>query len=212
MLRCPHCRHQGEDAPRFSRAAALHLAPLREAIHAFKYENRPEFAPLLARYLVAVFATPPWTTLPTPITGVVPVPLHAERLAARGYNQAHLLATHFCERVGLPLEPTWLARTRDTPHQVGLNLRDRQANVQGAFAATSAVAGQSVLLIDDVYTTGSTLAACVAALRGVGAHAVYALTLAQPVRRASPVAGVERETEQDGSADNDDASWWEGEV
>jgi ComF family protein len=205
MPSCPNCRHHGEDAPRFSRAAALHLAPLRPAIHAFKYENRPEFAPLLARYLVAVFAAPPWRTLPAPITGVVPVPLHAERLAARGYNQAHLLAHHFCERVGLPLEPTWLTRTRDTPHQVGLNLRARQANVQGAFAAIPAVAGQSILLIDDLYTTGSTLAACVAALRGAGAVAVYGLTLAQPVRRAAR-AEVAEEVE------GDDAPWWEGEI
>jgi ComF family protein len=166
-----------------SRAAALHSSPLREAIHAFKYEKphpRPELAAPLARYLVAVFAEPPWNRLAAAIDAVVPVPLHAERLAERGYNQSELLAAAFSLRVGLPCQPGWLARTRATRQQVGLGPAERQTNVAGAFAAAPAVAGRTLLLVDDVNTTGATLRACAAAAQAAGARTVYGLTLAAP--------------------------------
>jgi ComF family protein len=190
---CPNCLRQGDRSLRLTRAAGLHTAPLREAIHAFKYEAQTALAPLLARYLVAVYAEPPWSTLatgsalPQAITAVVPVPLHKERLAERGYNQSELLAAHFCRVVGLPLQPAWLARVRETRQQVGLAPGERQSNVAGAFAASGDVAGQSLLLIDDVYTTGATLRACAQAARAAGAHAVYGLTLARPAPRATSV-------------------------
>jgi ComF family protein len=222
-LFCAHCAQAVEPAPptttpspqlappnppalRVTHAAALHSAPLREAIHAFKYRDQPELAPLLARYLVAAYAAPPWATIAPPITAVVPVPLHAQRLAVRGYNQAELLAQHFCRAVGLPLQPAWLTRTRETRMQVGLGPRERQANVENAFVASPAMAGARVLLIDDVYTTGATLHACAAAARQAGARVVYGLTLAQPVRRTqfAPV----NETQ----ADMPDLPWWEGDV
>jgi ComF family protein len=181
--RCISCSGRANDLLTFTRAAALHTYPLREAIHAFKYEAQPELAPLLARHLVAVYAEPPWSNLPQPITAVVPVPLHPQRLAERGYNQAALLATIFGDAVGLPVQPAWLERTRETRHQVGLGPSERQTNVDGAFAATEAVMGHHLLLIDDVYTTGATLRACAAAALAAGAAAVYGLTLAQPVWR-----------------------------
>lgn len=177
---CPNCLPYGDAAPILTRAAALHTFPLREAIHAFKYEKQPELAPLLARYLVAVFAEEPWTTLPYPITAVVPVPLHEQRLAERGYNQSELLAASFCHVVDLPLQSNWIERTRDTPHQVGLDRSDRAKNVAGAFAATGSLHGENILLVDDVHTTGATIRACCMAARVAGANAVYSLTLAQP--------------------------------
>jgi predicted amidophosphoribosyltransferase len=82
------------------------------------------------------------------------------------------------------MQPSWLERTRETRQQVGLAPSERHVNVDGAFGAAEAVAGQRLLLIDDVYTTGSTLRACAAAALSAGATAVYGLTLAQPVRRA----------------------------
>jgi ComF family protein len=157
---------------------------------------------LLARYLVAVYSEPPWSTLPQPITAVVPVPLHEQRLAQRGYNQAELLAMNFSSAVGLSLQPAWLARIRDTCHQVGLGPGERHANVQDAFRATDAVAGHCLLLVDDVYTTGSTLRACATAALDAGARAVYALTLAQPVRRSYLAAPT----------DPPDMPWWESEL
>lgn len=161
-----------------SRAAALHTAPLREAIHAFKYEGRPELGPLLARYLIAVFRQEPWPNLV--IDAVVPIPLHAERHAERGYNQAERLAAPFCAATGLRLAPEWLTRTRLTRQQVGLGPAERHANVDGAFVAANAVHGKSLLLIDDVCTTGATLRACAQAALDAGAARVYGLTLALP--------------------------------
>lgn len=203
--RCANCARIGDNPLRFTRAAALHISPLREAIHAFKYEDQPELAPLLARYLVAVYAEAPWSTLPRPITAVVPVPLHEQRLAERGYNQSELLAEDFCRATGLPLQPEWLARTRETRQQVGLTPSERHANVTGAFSATAAVAGQRILLIDDVYTTGSTLRACAAAALAAGAETLYGLTLAQPKRRQQPLPS-------DAPLDAPDTPWWEGEL
>ena len=108
------------------------------------------------------------------------VPLHAERLAERGYNQSELLATAFGQSAGLPCRPDWIARHASTRPQVGLGAEERRANVAQAFVADAAVAGRALLLVDDVYTTGSTLNACAAAARTAGARAVFALALAIP--------------------------------
>ena len=208
-VRCSHCAHYGADSLRLTRAAALHTTPLREAIHAFKYDSQPELAPLLARYLVAVYAEPPWSTLPQPISAVVPVPLHRERLEERGYNQSALLAMSFCRAVALPMQPSWITRTRETRHQVGLGPSERHVNVQGAFAATAEVAGERLLLVDDVYTTGATLHACAVAAMAAGAHVVYGLTLAQPARRAQPLVLEPPDLPQDVPQD---LPWWENEL
>ena len=178
---CGQCR-QGHSRLLLARAAALHIHPLREAIHALKYENRPELAQPLARYLVAVFQAAPWDGLPQPIDAVVPVPLHAQRREERGYNQSELLASELCRVTGLPLEPAWLERTQATRQQVGLNAAERRQNVAGAFAAAGSVRGHVLLLVDDVYTTGATLDACAEAATAAGARAAYALTLAIPAR------------------------------
>jgi ComF family protein len=157
---------------------------------------------------VAVYADAPWSTLARPLTAVVPVPLHEQRLAERGYNQSELLAANFCKAVSLPMQPAWLVRTRETRQQVGLGPNQRMANVQGAFCATKAVAGQRILLVDDVYTTGSTLRACAAAALAAGAESVYGLTLAQPVRRMHPPAPADLGDPLEG----EEAPWWEGEL
>jgi ComF family protein len=158
----------------------MHGGPVREGIHHLKYSNNTAIAPLLARYLVAAFFQPPWPQLRGRIDAVAPVPLHAERLRERGYNQAELLARAFCRQVKLPLRPHWLQRQRLTQSQVGLRAQERQENVADAFRAHPAVRGKSLLLIDDVYTTGATLNACAAAAQAAGAANVFALALAIP--------------------------------
>jgi len=163
------------------RAAARHAGPLRQGIHHLKYENRPELAPLLARYLVATFAQSPWYELHSTLDGVVPVPLHRDHLAVRGYNQAELLAAAFCQQVKIPLYIDWIERERSTRSQVGLNAEERQLNVDNAFVAHHQVENKVILVIDDVYTTGATLRACAAAALAAGATAVYGLALAAPV-------------------------------
>lgn len=177
---CAQCLAAGPSPLQRVRAAALHTSPLREWIHLLKYEDRPDLAPDLARYLAAALSLPDWGGVRDRIDAVVPVPLHAQRRRERGYNQSELLAAALCRRSGLVLAPALLERQKETRSQVGLGALERQANVADAFTALSAAAGRHVLLIDDVYTTGATLRACAQALHEAGASQVLALTLALP--------------------------------
>jgi len=182
---CAACIKEEESPLTLMRAAALHTWPLREAIHALKYEGQPALADPLARYLCAVFSRPPWVALHADIDAVIPAPLHARRKAERGYNQATLLARHLCLATGLPLQTGWLQRTEFTRPQVGLNAQERRANVADAFTAGPHVRGKTLLLIDDVYTTGATMTACALAARKAGACAVYGLALALPAKTST---------------------------
>ena len=180
VQRCGACLGV-EDPPLLQvRAAGLHVEPLRHLIHLLKYEERPDLAPDLARYLAAALAGPDWKFLWPQIDAIAPVPLHAERRRERGYDQAELLARGLSARTRIPLRRDLVERTRQTRAQVGLNAAQRQANMRDAFAAQGPCPGLHVLLIDDVYTTGATMAACAAALRGAGATWVCGLTLALP--------------------------------
>jgi len=163
-----------------SRASALYTHPLRAAIHELKYENNREIAPFLARYLVAAFALPCWQTVSQSIDAVIPIPTHITRKSERGYNQAELLAAEFCRRAHLDFRPKWVERIHYTRSQVGLNQRERRENVQNAFRAIPAVQGRTILLIDDLYTTGATFNACASAILEAGGQTVYALALATP--------------------------------
>lgn len=178
---CARCAADPANPIIAARACAVFDTPMREAIHALKYEGRSELAPLLARYLSAGYATAMPASARRAIGVVAPVPLHANRIAQRGYNQSALLAEHFCAANALNLDMTLLERIRDTPPQVGKNAAERQTNVADSFRATPGVAGQTILLVDDVYTTGATLRACAQAARDAGALGVYALTLARPL-------------------------------
>ena len=186
--RCPRCDRPAPSAARPCREcqrdpsplAALrvvgpHTEPLRGAIHALKYERRVGLAAPLAALLVER-----WRAGPFAVAGLIPVPLHPNRERERGFNQCLLLAQPLAEALALPLRPTLLRRERDTPHQVGLGRAARLENVAGAFVAAPEAAGAAWLLVDDVCTSGATLAASAEALLGAGATAVYALALARP--------------------------------
>ena len=168
-------------------AAALHEGPIRPAIHAFKYEGRVELAPNLARYLYAVAAETPWTAIFSQLDAMTPVPLHSDRIRERGYNQAELLTRSLASSADKPVLKEAILRTEATRSQVGLSRAERADNVLGKFWADSqTVAGLTLLLVDDVLTTGATMRECAAALRSNGATAVYGLALARPTTGRDP--------------------------
>jgi len=160
------------------RAVAYLEGVLREAIHRFKYENLQALALPLGRFLAEYLARHP---LPAEV--VVPVPLHPNREAERGYNQSALLARQLVQQVHLPMVEDSLQRVRETLPQVGLNVQERRENVRHAFLCVDErLRGKQVLLIDDVCTTGATLEACSTALRDRGVRSVWGLVLARARR------------------------------
>lgn len=153
--------------------SAWHIGKIREAVQALKYENTPALAKPLGEKLAYCLQQQDWT-----IDMIVPVPLHTKRLAERGYNQAQLLAEQVATITGVKCEANALQRVRETQSQVTISGAERLKNIKDAFAANSQlVNGQSILVIDDVYTTGSTMSACGEALISAGASLVYGLTV-----------------------------------
>lgn len=156
-----------------SAATAVHEGKLQEAVQALKYDNARPLAAVLARRLDSCLRHMNWT-----FDMIVPVPLHTTRLRERGYNQSQLLGEHVAQLQSIPCTSSALRRWRSTATQVGLSGEQRRANVSDAFRAESqAIHSQSILLIDDVTTTGATLQACALALYEAGARAVYSITV-----------------------------------
>jgi ComF family protein len=154
--------------------ASHYAPPLSTAITRFKYADRPELSRTLAPLLVPGLGR---LGLPTDAT-LVPVPLHAGRLATRGYNQAALLAQELARRTPWRCEPRFLLRTRATQRQVGKAREARLTNASGAFELHRSGPAQ-VVLVDDVVTTGSTVRACAQALAEGGAKLIAVVALAR---------------------------------
>lgn len=147
-------------------AAYRYAGGARDGIRALKYQNQVRLAPFFASAI----------TIPTDwlIDCVVPVPLHPLKRWLRSYNQSDCIAAELCKRYGLKQQNSLLCRTRFTKSQTTLNGFERAKNVSSAFLASPEVRGRTILLVDDVTTTHSTLLACASALRAAGAAKVYA--------------------------------------
>ena len=147
---------------------------VRTAVQHLKYRGLRSLVPEMARPMaweVAVTVPPPFT--------LVPVPLHPARQRERGFNQADLLARELARLLDAPLSTGALRRTKDTSSQVSTSTRaERLTNVREAFAAADGVDGATIVLVDDVTTTGATLSAAAQALLSAGAARVYGLTFA----------------------------------
>jgi ComF family protein len=163
-------------APPYAAAiAAWHYAyPADQLLQAFKYGGRLALAePFAIALREAVHAR----AQPMPDC-VIAMPLSPRRQRERGFNHAHEIGRRVASLTGVRLEPA-LRRTRDTPPQAGLTLRERARNVRGAFEATRCLGGLTVALVDDVMTTGATLAAATIAARAAGAVRVDAWIVAR---------------------------------
>ncbi len=163
-----------------ARAVGLYDETFLKAIHLFKYRGRIGIGKVLGK-MMADFAGGIWDM--NVFSVIIPVPLHRKRLRERGFNQAVILARQIAKHFALPLDFMTLKRAVSTAPQVGLGREDRSVNVRGAFAVRKPerVAGKTVLLVDDVSTTGSTLTECARTLLKAGADSVAVLTLAKAV-------------------------------
>jgi ComF family protein len=171
---CGTCASTVERAPagdERSIAAFAYGGPVALAIARLKYDRRPDLARPLGDLLWRAVA-PHAHNFRDAV--VVPVPLHASRLAERGFNQSALIARRVARRLGAPLLPLALARVRDTPQQMVLDREARIANIADAFRAREPerLHQRSVLLVDDVRTTGATMNACTRALLEAGASSI----------------------------------------
>jgi ComF family protein len=169
------------DPPRFdqARAAVAYGETPRKVALKLKYGGRPGVAETMARLIERHL--PPGTD-----AIVAPVPLHRWRIWSRGYNQAALIASALARRRGMTAMLDLVERTRRTPYLRGMGPRERRQTVRGAFRVPerrkAALAGRSVILVDDVFTTGATADACARALKKAGAAHVGLLCWARVVR------------------------------
>jgi ComF family protein len=163
-----------------SRAVALYGPIARKLVQSLKYNDRTDLAPWMAQWMARAGAE-----LVSDCDVIVPVPLHPLRFFSRRFNQSAELARALSRFTGKPFDPSLLIRTRRTKQQVGLGALQRQDNVRGAFQVPAELkinfAGKTILLIDDVYTTGATIFAATKALKKAGAKSVDVLTFARVI-------------------------------
>ena len=178
--RCEECR--GKRRPfSVARSAAYYEAPLAAAILRFKYHSQMVLGKALGGIMVEAQQATAGKDLDCATVDVVcSVPLHHSRLRDRGFNQSELLAEAVAQAIERPLRPL-LERTRPTLPQVALPAASRAQNVRDAFAPRleEVIAGQRVLLVDDLFTTGATLLECARALHRGDAEEVRVFTLAR---------------------------------
>lgn len=180
--RCGMCRRVAQP---FQRAVAYgaYDGALRDLVHLLKYQRVRPVAPLLAKLLNEALGG---VHFPEPLL-VVPIPLYKRKLRDRGFNQAEEIARAFVRRrpdARVRLETSSLVRTRETASQTGLTRHQRRANVRGAFAVAKRerIMDKSVLIVDDVMTTGTTASECALVLLRAGARQVFVATVARATR------------------------------
>lgn len=173
------------DPPAYDKArcVALYDATARALVHKLKYYDRTDLAVSMGDWMVRAGAD--FLADSSGPLVVVPVPLYWRRLIGRRYNQAALLAKAIADQKELAYWPDCLVRRRATRQQVGLSDEEREVNVRGAFRLNEtyrhSISGRSVVLIDDVMTTGATIEACARALRRAGAAQIFVIVFARVV-------------------------------
>lgn len=171
---CSDCREK-ESFVEQGRSLWLHREPVPRALYRFKYHNRRSYGALFAREMAARYGS--WIASHN-IDVILPVPLHPSRRRSRGFNQAEILAGELSELMDIPFRTDVLYRIKKTSPQKVLGPGERRSNLKGAFAVSAEwKACRNVLLIDDIYTTGSTIERCAMMLKKAGAENVWFLTI-----------------------------------
>jgi ComF family protein len=165
-----------------ARAWGAYEGSLQEAIHRWKYEGKTYLTPFFAEWMEEGLNRY-WGSHSLDL--LIPAPLHPQRLRERGFNQALLLVKELSRRTGIPYRKTILQKKKPTIPQVNLSGTEREKGLRGAFQVIGKeeLLGKSVLLVDDVYTTGATVNECSKVLLRGGAERVNVLTLAHAVKR-----------------------------
>lgn len=168
------------DKPHFRalRAWAVFDDPVRSALHKLKYRRDLSMGDALASQMASFARDLNWQ-----VDLLIPIPLGRKRYKERGYNQVGMIAKPLALALNVRYAPKELTRSRETRSQVGLTKSERRQNVRDAFRAGTGVRGRSILLMDDVSTTGSTLSSGAEALYRAGAREVYAFTVARALPR-----------------------------
>ena len=172
------CRRCDADAFAVARACGAYEGALRASVLQLKRE------PHVGRKLVDLLVNLQQQYPLNQATRIVPVPLHKQREKDRGFNQAAVMARAISAAVSLPLDEISLVRREHTTrHRAGMDARDRRESVDQAFAVAqpAIVAGERVLLVDDVFTSGATVSACAKVLLEAGATDIFVLTIARPL-------------------------------
>lgn len=185
----PLCLMCMQDEPAFARASAYgsYDGGLREMVHLLKYDRVRPAANVLGRMLAEVVADLAEAFRPAPPV-VMAVPLHVSKLRQRGFNQSELIARAMLKlklaALHVKLNTTALARQRATESQTGLTSPQRRENMRGAFRVlrSDQITGRDILLIDDVFTTGTTVSECARVLRRAGANRVFVATVARVLK------------------------------
>lgn len=188
--------------PPFERAVAYgsYDGGLRDLIHLLKYQQVRPAAAVLGRMLVEAI-TGIEDTIPAGRISVVPVPLHERKRAQRGFNQSELIARAALNQLARPerfhLLTGALVRRRETESQIGLTRHQRRENLRGAFAVADPeqIGTFNVLLVDDVFTTGTTASECARVLRRAGANRVWIATVARTLKVSEIFAVPEQDFE-----------------
>lgn len=179
---CGECR-TAEPPFCYARAVGEYEGVLKSAIHYFKYKKKKQLKIPFAKIILEYLKNCDIKEIFSQIEMIIPVPLHSSRIKERGFNQSELLSVNLGENINIPVVNDVLIRIRATLSQINLNRRERIENVKGAFAVENKekIKDKVILLIDDVYTTGSTVKECAKMLKKNGAKKVIVLTLARGV-------------------------------
>ncbi len=171
---CLNCKSHKREFD-IARSVASYEGDVAKIVVNFKYNNKPYFSRTLGALLAKRFEELNWK-----VDFAIFVPVTKRRMKTRGYNQAQLLANELSKRTKIPVLDNVLIKKKDTQQQAGLGFKDRQENIKKTFAVLDKdkLNGKTVVLVDDVFTTGATSNACAKCLKDAGVKMVYVLTFA----------------------------------